>query len=45
MRYFDGLSVKETADRMHRSEGAVLMLANRGLKALKADIKSLSLFV
>jgi RNA polymerase sigma factor (sigma-70 family) len=43
LRFISGLNVKETADRMGRTEGAVLMLCNRGLKALKAQLQSASL--
>jgi RNA polymerase sigma-70 factor (ECF subfamily) len=33
-RYIEGLSLKQTAERMKRTEGAVLMLCNRALKRL-----------
>lgn len=41
-RYIDGLSVKQIANRMGCTDGAVLMLCNRGLKALKAKMESAS---
>ena len=45
LRFVDGLSIKDTADRLQRSEGAITMLCNRGLRALKAEMRSASLFV
>jgi RNA polymerase sigma-70 factor, ECF subfamily len=42
-RFIEGLSVKETASRMKRSEGAVLMLSRRGLEALKELLQAASL--
>jgi len=45
LRYVDGLSIKEVSGRMRRTEGAILMLCNRGLKALKADLQSKSFFL
>jgi RNA polymerase sigma-70 factor, ECF subfamily len=42
-RFVEGLSVKQTAHRMGRTDGAVLMLCNRGLKALKARMELASL--
>jgi RNA polymerase sigma-70 factor, ECF subfamily len=42
-RYMEGLSVEETASRMGRSQGSVMMLCMRGLKAIKLqlDLRSL----
>ena len=34
LHYIESLSVAETAERMGRSDGAVLMLCNRGLRRL-----------
>lgn len=44
LRYFDGLSVADTASAMRRSEGAVLMLCTRAMKALREQIRSLPAF-
>jgi RNA polymerase sigma-70 factor (ECF subfamily) len=44
-RYLDGLDVKETAKRMKRSERAIHMLCNRGLKALAEAMGSASMFL
>jgi RNA polymerase sigma-70 factor (ECF subfamily) len=44
-RYLEGLTIKQTAERMGRTEGAVMMLCNRGLKALKLQMETASLLV
>ncbi len=38
LRYIDGLSVKQSAERMGRTEGAVFMLCGRALKSLKEHL-------
>jgi RNA polymerase sigma-70 factor (ECF subfamily) len=38
MHYIEGLTVAETAERMERSPGAVVMLCNRALKQLAERI-------
>lgn len=38
LRYIKGLSVEKTARRMNRSEGAVMKLCQRGLRALEEAI-------
>jgi RNA polymerase sigma-70 factor (ECF subfamily) len=45
LRYLEGLSVAETAERMERSEGAVRMLCTRGLRALREELGDLSRFL
>jgi RNA polymerase sigma-70 factor (ECF subfamily) len=45
MRYVQGLSLKETADRLGRSEDAAQKLCVRGLAALRLDLRSFSLYV
>jgi RNA polymerase sigma-70 factor (ECF subfamily) len=37
-RYFEGLSLRDTAQRLGRSEGAVLMLCHRGLERLSQTL-------
>ena len=44
MRYIEGLGVDEGAVRMGRTEPAFLMLCNRGLKVLRAELRSVSRF-
>jgi RNA polymerase sigma-70 factor (ECF subfamily) len=44
MRHLDGLDVSEAAARMGRSPGAFRMLCNRGLKALRVELRSVSLY-
>lgn len=44
-RYIDCLSFREAAEKMNRSEGAMRMLAMRGLDALRAELGSISLYV
>jgi RNA polymerase sigma factor (sigma-70 family) len=43
LRYIEGLSVQEAADRMGRTTGSILMLCNRGLALLKAQLQAASL--
>ena len=43
LRYIDGLTVQEAADRMGRTNGSILMLCNRGLAILKAHLQAASL--
>lgn len=45
LRYLEGRSLKEVAVKMSRSEGAVQMLALRGLAEVRRELKSASLFV
>jgi RNA polymerase sigma-70 factor (ECF subfamily) len=45
LRYLEGLSVAEMAERMGRSEGAVHMLCTRGLQALREELGDLSRFL
>jgi len=45
LRYLEGLSLKEVSAKMSRSEGAVQMLALRGLTEVRRELKSASLFV
>ncbi len=44
-RYFEGMAVNDIASRMNRSSGSVLMLCNRGLKALRAELRSFSAYL
>lgn len=44
-RFIEGLDVEETARRMSRSKGAVLMLCNRALKALRLELRSFSRYL
>ncbi len=43
LRFLEGLSIKQSAERMGRTEGAILMLCNRGLGALREQLRLLSL--
>lgn len=43
-RYVDGLTFKEVAARMDRTEDAIRMLAARGLRVLRAKMGSISQF-
>ena len=45
LRYLEGLSVAELAERMGRSEGAVHMLCTRGLQSLREELGDLSRFL
>jgi RNA polymerase sigma-70 factor (ECF subfamily) len=45
LRYIDGLSPGEIAQRIDRTERAVHMLCNRALKAVRRDLRSASLFL
>lgn len=45
LRYLEGLSVTEMAERMGRSEGAVHMLCTRGLQSLREELGDLSRFL
>jgi RNA polymerase sigma-70 factor (ECF subfamily) len=40
LRYLEGLSAKQSAERMGRTEGAIFMLCNRGLKAMKEQLQA-----
>lgn len=44
LRYIDGLSLKETADRLSRTEESTRKLCVRGLRALRVEMRSLSLY-
>ena len=44
LRYLEGLSVAETADRIGRSGGAVSMLCHRGLEQLGGILRSRSAY-
>jgi len=44
LRYIDGLSADQAAEKMRRSKGAFHMLCNRGLKALRIELQSASRF-
>jgi RNA polymerase sigma-70 factor (ECF subfamily) len=43
LRYIEGLTVQDAADRMGRTCGSILMLCNRGLAALKVQLQAASL--
>jgi RNA polymerase sigma-70 factor, ECF subfamily len=43
LRYIEGLTVQQAADRMERTSGSILMLCNRGLAVLKAQLQAASL--
>jgi RNA polymerase sigma-70 factor (subfamily 1) len=45
LRYIQGLTPGEVATRIGRTERAVHMLCNRGLKAVRLDLRSASLFL
>jgi RNA polymerase sigma-70 factor (ECF subfamily) len=45
LRYMENLSLETVAERMSRTSGAVRMLCARGLKSLRIDMRSASLFV
>jgi RNA polymerase sigma factor (sigma-70 family) len=44
LRHVEGMAPKEAAARMKRSEGAFHLLCNRGLKALRVELRSESSF-
>jgi RNA polymerase sigma-70 factor (ECF subfamily) len=44
-RHLTGLNIREISERMHRSEGAVMMLCNRALKSLRWEMRSASLYI
>jgi RNA polymerase sigma-70 factor (ECF subfamily) len=44
LRHVEGLSVTEAAAKMGRTEASFLMLCNRGLKGLRAELRSASLY-
>jgi RNA polymerase sigma-70 factor, ECF subfamily len=44
-RYLEGLDVAQTAQRMGRTPGAVMMLCNRALKALRLELRSFSRYI
>lgn len=44
-RYLEGMAVNDIAAKMNRSSGSVLMLCNRGLKALRLELKSFSAYL
>ena len=44
-RYLEGMAVNDIAARMNRSSGSVLMLCNRGLKALRLEMRSFSAYL
>lgn len=45
LRYLSGLPPAEIAQRMHRTAEAVHLLCNRGLKALRKELRSSSLYI
>lgn len=45
LRYLEGLSIAETAERMGRTNRAIQMLCNRGLKSLAAAMGSASMYL
>ena len=45
LRYIEGMQVIEIAGRMNRTDRAVHMLCNRGLKALRLELRSASMYV
>jgi RNA polymerase sigma-70 factor, ECF subfamily len=44
-RYLEGMGVNDIAARMNRTSGSVLMLCNRGLKALRVEMGSFSAYL
>jgi len=44
-RYLEGMALDDIASRMNRSSGSVLMLCNRGLKALRTELGSYSAYL
>jgi RNA polymerase sigma factor (sigma-70 family) len=45
LRHVDGLPAKQAAARMNRTEGAFHLLCNRGLKMLRVEMRSESIYV
>lgn len=45
LRYMEGLSVTEAAARLSKTTGAIRMLCNRGLEALRLDLRAMSFCV
>lgn len=45
LRYLEGLSLREAAHRLSRTEDSTQKLCVRGLQALRAELRSLSLYV
>jgi RNA polymerase sigma-70 factor (ECF subfamily) len=45
LRHVEGMASKQAAARMKRSEGAFQLLCNRGLKQLRVEMRSESLYV
>jgi RNA polymerase sigma-70 factor (ECF subfamily) len=45
LRYMDGLTAPEVAERMGRTVAAVHMLCQRGLQAVRRDLRSASLYI
>lgn len=45
LRHVEGIAAKDAASRMNRTEGAFHLLCNRGLKQLRATMRSESLYV
>lgn len=45
LRHVEGLRVDECASRMNRSQGAFLLLCNRGFKELRRELRSASRFL
>jgi RNA polymerase sigma-70 factor, ECF subfamily len=45
LRYLKGLAVGEIAEQMERSKAAIHLLCNRGLKALRWEMRSASMYV
>jgi RNA polymerase sigma-70 factor (ECF subfamily) len=45
LRYLEGLPIEETAKRMGRTPGAIKQLCNRAYKALRAEMRSVSMYL
>jgi RNA polymerase sigma-70 factor (ECF subfamily) len=43
LRFLEGMSVKQSAERMGRSEAAILSLCRRGLDAMREQLRAVSL--
>jgi RNA polymerase sigma-70 factor (ECF subfamily) len=44
-RYLKGMDTKRVAQIMHRTEGSISMLCNRGLKLLRVELRSASFYI
>jgi len=45
LRYLAGMNTREAGQLMHRTEGSISMLCNRGLKILRMELRSASLYI